>query len=42
MIPIGNEKQSTLVGSIFGETDDDLRQELFEWCKAKQKRERES
>lgn len=29
------------VGSIFGETDDDLRQELFEWCKEKQKRERE-
>ena len=27
------------LGSIFGETDDDLRQDLFEWCKKKQKRE---
>lgn len=30
------------LGSIFGETDGDLRQELFEWCKEKQKREQES
>lgn len=30
------------LGSVFGETDDDLRQELFEWCKLKQQREQES
>ena len=30
------------LGSLFGETDDELRQELFEWCKEKQKREQES
>lgn len=30
------------LGSIFGETDDDLRQELFEWCKEKQNRENNS
>lgn len=29
------------LGSIFGETNDDLRQELFEWCKKKQKRDAE-
>ncbi|WP_284008148.1 hypothetical protein [Haloarcula pelagica] len=28
------------LGSIFGETDDDLRQRLFDWCKDKQRRER--
>ncbi|WP_208288439.1 hypothetical protein [Halobacterium sp. R2-5] len=27
------------LGSLFGETDDDLRQELFEWCVKKQNRE---
>lgn len=27
------------LGSLFGETDDDLRQELFEWCVEKQRRE---
>ena len=27
------------LGSLFGETDDELRQELFEWCKRKQKEE---
>ncbi|WP_157972507.1 hypothetical protein [Saliphagus sp. LR7] len=27
------------LGSVFGETDDDLRQELFEWCKKKQENE---
>jgi len=27
------------LGSVFGETDDDLRQEMFEWCKEKQRRE---
>jgi hypothetical protein len=30
------------LGSVFDETDDDLRQELFEWCKRKQQREQES
>lgn len=30
------------LGSLFGPTDDDLRQELFEWCKEKQAREQES
>ena len=30
------------LGSIFGETKDDLRQELFEWCKHKQKSERDT
>ena len=30
------------LGSIFGETDKDLQQELFEWCKEKQNREQES
>jgi hypothetical protein len=30
------------LGSIFGEADDDLRQELFEWCVKKQNREKES
>lgn len=27
------------IGSLFGETDDELRQELFEWCVKKQNRE---
>lgn len=26
-------------GSLFGETDDELRQKLFEWCVTKQERE---
>ncbi|MBX0298041.1 hypothetical protein [Haloarcula nitratireducens] len=30
------------LGSLFGNTDEDLRQELFEWCKEKQSREQES
>ncbi|WP_206537585.1 hypothetical protein [Natronolimnohabitans innermongolicus] len=29
------------LGSLFGETDDDLRQELFEWCVKKQTEEQE-
>jgi hypothetical protein len=29
------------LGSLFDETDDDLRQELFDWCVTKQKREQE-
>ena len=28
------------LGSLFGKTDDDLRQELFEWCVTKQKSEK--
>lgn len=27
------------LGSIFGDTDDDLRQEMFKWCRRKQRRE---
>jgi len=30
------------LGCIFGQADDDLRQELFEWCVKKQNREKES